>query len=47
VANPVPPDTAQAFIQTIIADDGWIKIGYSGKTTEEALKIQSLHKIQF
>jgi predicted nucleic acid-binding protein len=47
VANPVPPDTVQAFIHTIIAYDGWIKIGYSGKTIEEAIKIQSLHKIHF
>jgi predicted nucleic acid-binding protein len=47
VANPVPPDIVQAFIHTIIAYDGWIKIGYSGKTIEEAIKIQSLHKIHF
>jgi predicted nucleic acid-binding protein len=37
----------QAFIHTIIAYDGWIKIGYSGKTIEEAIKIQSGHKIHF
>jgi predicted nucleic acid-binding protein len=47
VASPVPPDTVQAFIHTIIAYDGWIKIGYSGTTIEEAIKIQSLHKIHF
>lgn len=47
VANPLPPDTVRAFIHTIIAYDGWIKIGYSGKTIEEAIKIQTLHKIHF
>jgi predicted nucleic acid-binding protein len=47
VTNPVPPDTVQTFIHTITAYDGWIKIGYSGKTIEEAIKIQSIHKIHF
>ncbi len=47
VANPVPSETVLAFIHTITAYDGWIKIGYSGKTIEEAIKIQSFHKIRF
>lgn len=47
VANPMPSDTVQAFIHAIVAYDGWIKIGYSGKTIEEAITIQSLHRIHF
>ena len=47
VANPVPSETVLVFIHTITAYDGWIKIGYSGKTIKEAIKIQSLHKIHF
>jgi predicted nucleic acid-binding protein len=47
VANPMPSDIVQAFIHAIVAYDGWIKIGYSGKTIEEAITIQALNKIHF
>ena len=47
VAHPLPYATVQEFIKNISAFDGWKKVGYSGDTVLQALKIRSVHAIHF
>lgn len=47
VARPLPDATVREFIKNITAFDGWIKVGYSGDTIIEAVKIRSTYAIHF
>lgn len=47
VARPLPYATVQEFIKNINAFDGWKKVGYSGNTLLQALKIRSAHALHF
>ena len=47
VAHPLPDATVREFIKNISAFDGWKKVGYSGDTIIEAVKIRSTHAIHF
>jgi predicted nucleic acid-binding protein len=47
VARPLPLTTVQEFIKNINAFHGWRKVGYSGETIMDAVKIRSVHAIHF
>jgi predicted nucleic acid-binding protein len=47
VGHPLPDATVREFIKNISDFDGWKKVGYSGDTILEAVKIRSAHAIHF